>query len=77
MKYNLPKVPRLLPSSLLERETFFLGKQQLYVFVYYTIAILVGLGFNLIGVSGPQKEFNRQFGIHPRDHHALFRIPVP
>ena len=24
---------------------------------YYTIAILVGLGFNLIGVSGPQKEF--------------------
>ena len=58
MKYNLPKVPRLLPSSLLERETSFLGKQQLYVFVYYTIAILVGLGFNLIGVSGPQKEFN-------------------
>lgn len=58
MKSNLPKVPRLLPSSFLERETSFLGKQQLYVFVYYSIAILAGLGFNLIGVSGPQKEFN-------------------
>lgn len=58
MKYNLPKIPRLLPSSFLERETSFLGKQQLYVLVYYTVATLIGLASNLIGISGPQKEFN-------------------
>ncbi len=58
MGYKLPKIPRLQRFSLLERETSFLGKQQLYVLVFYTAAILVGLGSNLIGLSGPQKEFN-------------------
>ncbi len=58
MKYKLPEIPRLLPSSLLGRESSFLGKQQLYVFIYYTTAILVGLVSNLVGVSGPQKDFN-------------------
>ena len=52
------KLHKLIPSSLLERETSFLGRQQLDVFVYCTGAIVVGLLLNLTGVSGPQQSFN-------------------
>ncbi len=52
------KIPRLLPSSLLCRESSFLGKQQLYVYVYYSAVIVLVLAANLIGVSGPQKSIN-------------------
>lgn len=55
---NRLKQARLLPLSLLERESSFLGKQQLYVLVYYTAASLIGLCANLAGISGPQKDFN-------------------
>ncbi len=55
---NRLKQARLLPLSLLERESSFLGKQQLYVLVYYTAASLIGLCANLAGMSGPQKDFN-------------------
>lgn len=59
MKKNRPvKSFRLLPPSFLERETSFLGKQQLYVLVYYTAAIVMGLSANLAGISGPQRNFN-------------------
>lgn len=52
------KIPRLLPSSLFDREKSFLGKQQLYVYVYYSAVIVLALTANLIGVSGPQKSIN-------------------
>ncbi len=52
------KIPRLLPSSFLGRESTPLGKQRLYVFAYYTAAILIGLCFSMMGVAGPQREFN-------------------
>lgn len=58
MKSKLVKSVRLLPLFLLERETSFFGKQQLYVLVYYTAAIVVGAGANLLGFSGPQRDFN-------------------
>lgn len=57
-KNRLIESLRLLPLSFLERETSFLGKQQLYVLVYYTAAIVVGLSVNLMGISGPQRDFN-------------------
>jgi len=50
--------PFRLPVAFLEREKSFLGKQQLYVLVYYTAATVVGLCTNLTGMSGPQKDFN-------------------
>lgn len=56
-KYGL-RLPRMLPLSFLERETSFLGRQQLYVFVYYTAAIILGLLINLTGFTGPQQDFN-------------------
>lgn len=56
-KYGL-RLPRMLPLSFLERETSFLGRQQLYVFVYYTAAIVLGLLTNLTGLTGPQQDFN-------------------
>ena len=55
---NRLKQARLLPLSLLERESSFLGRQQLYVLVYYTAATVIGLGTNLLGLSGPQRDFN-------------------
>lgn len=58
MKKYKPINPFRLPVALLKRETSFLGKQQLYVLVYYTAATLIGLCANLIGMSGPQKDFN-------------------
>lgn len=58
MKNRFIKPIRLLPLSFLERETSFLGKQQLYVLVYYTVAIFVGISVTLFGISGPQKDFN-------------------
>lgn len=58
MKNRFIKPLRLLPLSFLERETSFLGKQQLYVLVYYTVAIFVGIGVTLSGISGPQQDFN-------------------
>lgn len=56
-KYGL-RLPRMLPLSFIERETSFLGRQQLYVFVYYTAAIILGLLINLTGLTGPQQDFN-------------------
>ncbi len=58
MKFKMPKIKELLPSSLLNRETSILGKQRLYVLVYYAAALLIGLCFSMFGVTGPQKEFN-------------------
>lgn len=58
MKQIKHKIPRLLPSSILDRETTFLGKQQLYVYVYYSAVIVLALTANIIGVSGPQKSIN-------------------
>lgn len=58
MENGFIKPFRLLPLSFLERETSFLGRQQLYVLVYYTADIVVGISTTLFGVSGPQKDFN-------------------
>lgn len=63
MMKNRLKQARLLPLSLLERESSFLGKQQLYVLVYYTAATVIGLGTNLFGLSGPQRDFNMWLNI--------------
>ena len=48
MKNGFIKPFRLLLLSFLERETSFLGKQQLYVLVYYTAAIVVGISATLL-----------------------------
>ncbi len=58
MKLSRLKSLGTLPERFLERESSFLGKQQLYVFVYYTAVIVVGLLTNLVGLSGPQRDFN-------------------
>ena len=57
MKNGFIKPFRLLLLSFLERETSFLGRQQLYVLVYYTAAIVVGISATLLGVSGSQGDF--------------------
>ncbi len=58
MKNILAKITRLRLFLFDGREQTFLGKQQLYVFVYYTFIVVAGLCLNLIGISGPQKDFN-------------------
>ena len=60
---NRLKQARLLPLSLLERESSFPGKQQLYVLVYYTATTVIGLGTNFFGLSGPQRDFNMWLNI--------------
>ncbi len=49
------------PFTLLKRETTFLGKQQLYVFLWYTLAVVLCISLNLLGVSGPQQDVNILF----------------
>ncbi len=36
-----------------------MGRQQVSVFVYYSLALLVGFFFNLIGTGGPHANFNQ------------------
>ena len=64
MKNGFIKPFRLLLLSFLERETSFLGRQQLYVLVYYTAAIVVGISATLLGVSGTKR---RNASIHAGD----------
>lgn len=58
MKTKPPRKPRLVPLSFMERESSFLGKQQLYVLVYCTAAVIIGICANLTGLTGPQRSFN-------------------
>lgn len=58
MLYNRLKLLLTLPKRFRKRESSFLERQQHHAFFYYTLAIAVGLLTNLLGVSGPQKEFN-------------------
>lgn len=49
---------RRFPKSFREKEKSFFGRQQLIVLVYYFALLVIGLGMNLLDLTGPQKSFN-------------------
>lgn len=49
---------KLLPSHVIEREDTLIDRQRLILFIYYNVAIFLGLIANLLSLTGPQETFN-------------------
>lgn len=49
---------RWLSASFKESKKSFFGRQQFIVLVYYFSLLVIGLGMNLLALTGPQKSFN-------------------
>lgn len=58
MFYNLFNHSQCLSKPFKEREKSFFGRQQFIILVYYFALLVIGLGMNLLDLTGPQKSFN-------------------
>lgn len=58
MLCNLFNHSQYIPIPFKEKEKSFFGRQQFIVLVYYFTLLVIGLGMNLLDLTGPQKSFN-------------------